>query len=88
MIKLSDVSAAPGERDGSKARLILSVEVLVDVEGVKGGVEGAECGAETEALFGIGHQWVKVSHVGLIKGQGQLSEDKLTPAGNLGGNDT
>jgi len=31
---------------------------------------------------------MKVSDIGLIEGEGEFSEDKLAPAGDLGGDDT
>lgn len=87
IVKLSDLTTALGKRDGCETRLILLVKVLVDVESIKGGIEGTECRTEAKAMFGISHQRVKVSDIGLIEGEREFCQDELAPAGNFGSDD-
>ena len=44
----------------------VAVEVIVDVEGIQGGVKSAKKWFEAQALLGLGHQGEKVSDVSLI----------------------
>lgn len=80
-----------GPRNSSKASLPglpVLMEVFIDVEGVKGGVEGAETRTEAQAAFSLGHQRCKVADIGGVKGLGEFGEDDFGPTGELGGDDT
>jgi hypothetical protein len=63
------------------------VEVLIDVERIKCGIESTVPGAKAEAALGVGHQRMEVGDVGLVKGLGEFGEHELTPARHLGGDD-
>ncbi len=60
------------------------VEVLIDVEGVEGGIKGREFGAEAQTALGGGHQRVEIGKVWPVKGLGQFGQDDLPPAGDFG----
>lgn len=67
---------------------IVAVEVLVDVKRIKGGIEGAEAGAEVEAAIDVGHERVKAGDVAAIEGLSKLSQDELSPVRHLGSHHT
>jgi hypothetical protein len=82
------VSAPLRERCGGEALTAVSMEVLVDIEGVESGIEGAELGAEAEATLHIGHQRKEVGDIRLIERSGEFGQDKFAPAGDFGGHYT
>ena len=60
------------EGDGGKTIVLIRMEEFVDIEGIEGGIQGTEFGAETKSTFGIRHQREEVSDIGLVKGQGSI----------------
>jgi len=71
--------------DGRKALCTGLIEVLVNVEGVEGGVKGAVVRAKAQPALDLAQQREKVGDVGAVKGLGQLGQHELAPAGDLGG---
>ena len=76
-------TAACGKGDGGKATGL--VEIVVDVEGVKGGIEGAELGLAAQALLDGGHQREEEGAIAPVEGLGQFSQDEFAIAGQFGG---
>lgn len=73
------------ERDGGKAAGL--GEVVVNREGVKGGIQRAEARSPPQALLDLCHEWRKVTDIGLVKGLREFGQHEFTPVGHLGGDD-
>ena len=73
--------------EGHSGEATGSGEVLVDVEGIEGSVEGAEAGRAAQAALDGGHQGVEVTDVGLVEGLGEFGQDEFTPVLHLGGDE-
>jgi hypothetical protein len=78
---------ASTRREGHRGKAARSVEALIDVKGIVGGVQGAIAGRMAQAALGVGHERLKVADIGAVEGLGQLGQDELAPAGDLGGHD-
>ena len=72
---------------GETGGIIWSVEVIVDIPGIEGGVESAPTRAEAQTLFDSGHEWEEIGSVSPVEGLGQLGQDELTPAGDIDSHD-
>jgi hypothetical protein len=91
VVELAEFSAPFAEWNGSEGLVdaqIVAVEVFVHIPRIKSGIEGTISGPKAKAVLDIGHKGMKVGHVGLIERKCEFGQDKLSPSGNLGGDDT
>lgn len=58
---------------------ITVVEVFLDIEGVKSGIESAKTRLEAQASFHLVHQRKEIADIGPVERLGELSQDELTP---------
>lgn len=63
------------------------MEVIVDVEGVKCGVERAETWPEAQSLLHLAHEWEEIRDIRLVEGLSHFSQDELAPFRYLHGDD-
>ena len=83
VVELLAMILAVGPGHGGEALCL--VEVLVDVEGVEGGIQSAELGFAPQTPLHLCHQGEEVGDVGLVEGLGEFGQDELTPAVGIGG---
>ena len=61
------------------------MEIVVDVEGVEGSIGRTVARPATQPLLDLVHERQEVGGVAMVKGLGQLSQDKLADVGHFRG---
>src|SRR5690606_41326674 len=67
--------------------MLVAVEVVVDVEGIEGGIKRSVTRPETQPPLHQLQQREEICVVPLVKGLGQLGQHKLSPVRHLGDHD-
>ena len=63
------------------------MEVLVNVEGIVGFIEGAVARLAAQPALDLRHQWEEVSRVARVEGLSEFGQDDLAPLRHFGGDD-
>src|SRR5436190_13960643 len=72
---ISLVAAFFRERDSSESLWIIgAVEVIVNIPGVKSGIESAKTRFEAQNLLGFGHKWKEIANIGMIESLSHFSQ--------------